>query len=286
MKYPSRKAPTMLTDERRPRPSPRVARSKQFEPGASERADSAADEHGDQLPVVVAEHKTKVWCQVAERRTPGLNAGQNHLHGGQSPRRTIGATRRPHRRGPGGHRLLHGGARPGGHRPAGGVRHVRASRIEPRRGVQRGAHPGHDAGDRRVPRRAGHDGPAVHRPRHPRAVRARVGLGAGGAGRQRRGGDDRRGRPLHPDPGGQPRHPGVQPRPRHRPGRRHRRHPVAQPAARRRLQVQPAQRRSRRHRCHGRDRQARQRDTARRPGRREADPAGAGAADARSGTTT
>ena len=52
-------------------------------------------------------------------------------------------------------------------------------------------------------------------------------------------------RPLHPDPGGQPRHPRLQPRPRHRPGRRHRRHPVAQPAPGRRLQVQPAQRRSR-----------------------------------------
>ena len=37
-----------------------------------------------------------------------------------------------------------------------------------------------------------------------------------------------------------------------RPGRRHRRHAVAQPAARRRLQVQPAQRRPGRHRCHRR----------------------------------
>ena len=155
-------------------------------------------------------------------------------------------------------------ARPRRRRPTGGVRHVGAPRLQPRRGVQRGAHPGHHPGHRRVPGRAGHHRPAVHRPRHPRAVRAGVGVGAGGAGRQRRCGDDRFGRPLHPDAGGQPRHPGVQPRPRRRPGRRHRRHAVAQPAARRRLQVQPAQRRTGRHRRHRGDRQARQRDSARR----------------------
>ncbi len=52
-----------------------------------------------------------------------------------------------------------------------------------------------------------------------------------------------------------------------RPGRRHRRHPVAQPAARRRVQVQPAQRRTGRHRRHRGNRQARQRDSARRASR-------------------
>ena len=169
--------------------------------------------------------------------------------------------------------------RPGERRPAGGVRDVGPPRVEPRHRVQRGAHPGDDAGDRRVPRRAGDDGSAVHRPRHPRAVRAGLGVGAGGAGRQRRRGDDRRRRPLHAHARGQPRDPGVQPGPRQRSGRRHRRHPVAQPAARRRLQVQPAQRRSGRYRRDRRHRQARQRDSARRPGGREADPAGAGAAD-------
>ena len=42
----------------------------------------------------------------------------------------------------------------------------------------------------------------------------------------------------------------LQPRPQRRPGRRHRHHAVAQPAGRRRLQVQPAQRRPGRHRRH------------------------------------
>ncbi len=130
-----------------------------------------------------------------------------------------------------------------------------------------------------VPGGAGHHRPAVHRPRHPCAVRAGLGVGAGGAGRQRRCGDDRFGRPLHADAGGQPRDPVVQPRPRRRPGRRHRRHPVAQSAARRRIQVQPAQRRPGRHRRHRRDRQARQRDPARRAQGREAGAAGPGAAD-------
>ena len=62
--------------------------------------------------------------------------------------------------------------------------------------------------------------------------------------------------------------------------------PVAQPAARRRLQVQPAQRRSGRHRRDRRDRQARQRDSARRAQGREAGAAGPGAGAPRSGTTT
>ena len=106
-----------------------------------------------------------------------------------------------------------------------------------------------------------------------------MGIGAGGAGRQRRCRDGRFGRPLHPDACRQPRDPGVQPRPRRRSGRRHRRHPVAQSAARRRLQVQPAQRRARRHRRDRGDRQAGQRDPARRAQGREAGTAGPGAAD-------
>ena len=145
-----------------------------------------------------------------------------------------GATRRPHRCGPGGHRVLHRRARPGQHRPAGGVRNLRAPRVEPGRRVQRGAHPGHHAGHRGVPEGAGHQRAAVHRPRHPCAVRTGVGVGAGGVGRQRRRGDDRLGRPLHADARRQPRDSVLQPRPRRRSGRRHRRHAVAQPAARRR----------------------------------------------------
>ena len=55
-------------------------------------------------------------------------------------------------------------------------------------------------------------------------------------------------------------------------GRRHRRHPEPQPAARRRLQVQPAARRPGRQRRHQLDRQPRQRAHRRRPARRQAWP--------------
>ena len=107
----------------------------------------------------------------------------------------------------------------------------------------------------RVPRRAGHRRAAVHRPRHPRPVRAGLGHGAGGARRQRRRRccvDGRDG--YTPTPALSPRDPAPQPRPHRRPGRRHRGHAVAQPAARRRLQVQPAARRAGRHRRHRLDR--------------------------------
>ena len=56
------------------------------------------------------------------------------------------------------------------------------------------------------------------------------------------------------DAGDLARDPHPQPRRRPRHGRRDRGHPVAQPARRRRLQVQPAARRPGRHRRHGRDR--------------------------------
>ena len=55
---------------------------------------------------------------------------------------------------------------------------------------------------------------------------------------------------LHAHAGHLPRHPGLQPRPDERPGRRRGDHAIAQPARRRRLQVQPAQRRPGRHRHH------------------------------------
>ena len=51
--------------------------------------------------------------------------------------------------------------RPRRPRPAGGVRHVRTPRVEPRRRVQRAAHPGDHAGDLRVPGRQGVTGPLV-----------------------------------------------------------------------------------------------------------------------------
>ena len=257
-----------------------IGRGERLQGRAREGAQRAADEDRGQLAAVETEHEPKYRRQASpDARHRILRRSRIGDHGCQPPRRSAGATRRPHRCGPGGDGVLHRRTRPGQRRPAGGVRHVRAPRVEPGRGVQRGAHPGHHAGHRRVPGRAGHHRAAVHRPRHPRAVRAGVGVGAGGAGRQRRCGDDRFGRPLHPDAGGQPRHPDVQPRPRQRSGRRHRGHAVAQPAARRRLQVQPAQRRTRRHRRHRRDRQAGQRDPARRAQGGEAGAAGPGAAD-------
>ena len=64
---------------------------------------------------------------------------------------------------------------------------------------------------------------------------------------------DRRGRWLHADTRDLARDPRPQPRAHRAARRRDRRHPVAQPARGRRLQVQPAQRRPRRHRCHGLD---------------------------------
>jgi len=68
---------------------------------------------------------------------------------------------------------------------------------------------------------------------------------------------------LARDPGPQPRAPGT-------PRRRHRRHPVTQPAGRRRLQVQSAQRRPGRHRRHRLGRGARQPVTPSRQHRGEA----------------
>ena len=106
--------------------------------------------------------------------------------------------------------------------------------------------------------------PAVHRPRHPRPLRAGLGDRARGAGRQRRDRPRRRPRPVHPDAGGVPRDPARQPRQDLGPGRRHRRDAVAQPALRRRLQVQPAARRPGRHRRHLGDRGPRQRADRRR----------------------
>ena len=75
---------------------------------------------------------------------------------------------------------------------------------------------------------------------------------------------------LHADAGVVARDPAAQPRRRPRRRRRHRRHPVAQPAPRRRVQVQPAARRAGRQRRHRLDRRPRQRAAAR--GRRRDPP--------------
>ena len=93
------------------------------------------------------------------------------------------------------------------------VRHLRPPRLQPRRRLQRAAHRRDHAGDRRVPRGAGHHRSAVHRQGHPRAVDAGLDHGDRGAGGQRRhpAGRDRGG--LHPDAGGVARDRGAQRRP-------------------------------------------------------------------------
>ncbi len=166
-------------------------------------------------------------------------------------------------------------------RAAGGLRHQRAPRLVARHGVQRVAHPRDDAGDLRLPQAAGLRRPAVHRPRHPRALRAGVGHRARGAGRQRRDGAGRQPRPLHadarrsrtrssaPTEGKSSDRLGA--------GRRDRGDAVAQPAQRRRLQVQPAARRPRRHRRDVGDRRPRQRADQGRARRRTPDAVREGA---------
>ena len=166
-------------------------------------------------------------------------------------------------------------------RPAGRLRHLRAPRLGVRRRVQRGAHPRHHPGHLRVPEGAGLRRAAVHRPRHPRALRTRLGQRAGGAGGQRRHGPGRRGRSVHPTPAVS--HAILTAnREGRRSRRRDRRHAVAQPAAGRRVQVQPAGRRPGRHRRHRLDRRPGQRAAPRRAQRRPPGAAGPGAARAQS----
>ena len=120
------------------------------------------------------------------------------------------------------------------------------------------------------PRSAGDRRAAVRRPRHARAVGARVPHGARGLQRPRARRTRRRRRRLHADARAQPRDPHP---PRQR---RDRAHAVAQPARGRRLQVQPAERRPG---GHGRSRR-RIEDEANRAARRRADRDRRGAHDA------
>ena len=152
-------------------------------------------------------------------------------------------------------------------RPAGRLRDVGPPRLGVQGRVQRGAHPRHDRGHLPLPRRPGLRRSAVHRPRHARAVRARLADGPRGAGGERGRRPGRRPRRVHADARGVARDPRREPRPTAagRPRRRDRRHAVAQPARGRRLQVQPAQRRPGRHRRDALD-----------PGRGEPDPRGVG----------
>ena len=101
-----------------------------------------------------------------------------------------------------------------------------------------------------------------------------MGDGPRGAGGQRRHRAGRRPRRVHPHPRGEPRDPARQPGADDGRGtrRRNRGHPVAQPAAGRRFQVQPAARRTRRLRRHVGHRRAGQRaDPRQHRGRAEGD---------------
>ena len=144
-------------------------------------------------------------------------------------------------------------ARPGRPGPARRVRHVRPPRVGVQRRVQRGPHRGHDRGDLPLPRGERHGRSAVHRTRHARPVAARVRDRARRPRCARCRHPDRRGRWLHADTRDLACDPRPQPGAQRAARRRDRRHPVAQPARGRRLQVQPAQRRPRRHRRHGLD---------------------------------
>ena len=140
---------------------------------------------------------------------------------------------------------------------AGRVRHVRA----PRHVARRHASPRRTSlaiseAVCRYRAEQGIDGPLflgrdTHALSEP-AARTIVEVLAGARRRRRR----RRRRRLHADAGDLARDPHAQPRrqPRAPPARRDRRHAVAQPARRRRLQVQPAARRAGRHRRHRLDR--------------------------------
>ena len=186
-------------------------------------------------------------------------------------------------------------ARPGQRRRAGRVRHLGPPRLEPadRRSTRRTS--------RRPPRRSastaraqGIDGPLfIGRDTHG-AVRAGLDDRARGARGQRRHRARRLGRRLHADarrsrtrsspPTGARSPASTEPAPPAR--RRHRRHPVAQPAPRRRLQVQPAARRPGRLRRHQVDRRPRQRADPRRAGRGQAGAVRAGPAPRHPATTS
>ena len=182
------------------------------------------------------------------------------LAGKTAPRR-VDRRRSPDRR------LLRPPPRPGEPAGAGQLRHQRPSRRRRGRQLQRGAHPGDHAGDLRVPRAPGITGPLflgadTHAASGARAARPRSRCWPRTASRRcsRATTTSRRRRRCRARSSRSTRA-GATAR---RPGRRHRRDAVAQPAARRRVQVQPAARRPGRHRRHRRDPGARERHPARR----------------------
>ena len=148
-----------------------------------------------------------------------------------------------------------------------------------RRHLHRGAHPGHHAGHLRVPpasrastARCSWARTRTPSRRPPQRTALEV-LAANGVERLIQRDDG-----FTPTPVDLARHPGLQPRPHARPRRRHRDHALAQPAGRRRLQVQPAERRPGRHRHHRLDPEPRQRAARATESRGvEAHPASSGA---------
>ena len=98
--------------------------------------------------------------------------------------------------------LLRPAPGPAGAGAAGGLRHLRPSRLVLRRQLQRGACAGDHPGDLPVSPAGRHRRAAVHRHRYACAVAARLRERAGSAGRQRRRGHDLAGRRIHADAGG------------------------------------------------------------------------------------
>ena len=156
---------------------------------------------------------------------------------------------------------------PGRSGPAGRIRNVRPSRLVVSRCVQRGPHPRHDRGHPSLSGPARIQRPTLPRSRHARAVRASDSHRVERPRGPWRGRPGRPGRRLHADAGRLARHPRRKPAEGQlaSPRRRDRGDAVAQPARRRRLQVQPAERRPGRYRRDALD-----------PGRGEPDPGRSG----------
>jgi hypothetical protein len=114
--------------------------------------------------------------------------------------------------------------------------------------VHRDTYPCHYSGHLRIPAQPGNNWPAVYGQRHARAFPTRGASRIGGSGRKRDRNIYSERRRLHADSGHFALHPWIQPGSLGRTCGRYRRHPFAQPAHRRRFQIQSAQRRTSRHR--------------------------------------
>ena len=130
------------------------------------------------------------------------------------------------------------------------LRHVGASRLGVRDGLQRMARARDQRSHLPLSPGAGHRRAALSRPRHARAVGAGLRDRARGAGGERCRRHARRARRIHADARGVARDPRLQPRAQDGAGRRDRDHAVPQSTRQRRLQVQPPRRGAGRHRRH------------------------------------